>query len=158
MSNEQGPARVTRVAHSTVPLLRHVVYCSIATEGLGDIEVSRIVALAQRRNLVTNITGVLAFANGVFLQWIEGPRVQVERLMSSLHRDKRHHDIVTLIHTDEVRQRRYPNWDMQPVDAGDIRKILDDALSGSADVTTVGALKRVVALLEAKPLQSTGQS
>ena len=35
-----------------------------------------------------------------------------EALIADLHRDSRHHDIVTLDQSTELRERLYPHWDM----------------------------------------------
>jgi hypothetical protein len=142
---------------AALPLLCHVVYCSLATAGIDDADVRRIVASSQRHNLARNITGVLVFSGGVFFQWIEGPRVQIQRLMAILYRDSRHHDIVTLSETEEKRERLYPDWDMRQVEADDLRGVLHDALDNADDANNAAALERIIAQLDSGPLQSLGR-
>lgn len=157
MSDDSGQAQAANATHRPLPLLRHVVYCSLATRAMDEDEIGQLVALAQRHNLARNITGMLAFANGVFFQWIEGPRVQIERLMAILHRDPRHHDLVTLSESEEVRKRLYPDWDMQSVGADYIRQVIEDARSASDDAHNSAALDRMLAQLDAGPFETLGR-
>jgi hypothetical protein len=138
--------------------LETFVYCSRAAEGVDEAEVGRIVASAQRRNLSLGITGVLVFGSGVFFQWIEGPPAQMRELIARLHGDPRHRDVVTLDRSEEQRERLYPDWEMEPVEAGDIRAVLQDALGSAEDENNVAALRRILEHLASGPLESLGRS
>ena len=133
------------------------VYCSRAAEGVDDVEVGRIVEAAQRRNLARGITGVLVFGSGVFFQWIEGPASQMQNLIASLHRDPRHYDVVALDQSEEKRERLYPKWEMERVDADDIRAVLQDALGSAEDQNHVAALRRILEHLNLGSLDSLGR-
>lgn len=130
------------------PMLYTFVYCSRATEGVDDLEVDRIVEAAQRRNIARGITGVLVFGNGVFFQLLEGPAVEVQKLIANLHCDPRHCDVVSLDWSEERRERLYPNWEMERVEADDIRAVLNDALLSSEDQANVAALTRILKHLD----------
>lgn len=151
MFDEPGFPRADVPDDSSLPLLYHVVYCSRAADGVDGAEVGRIVASAQRHNPARGITGVLVFGSGVFFQWIEGPRAHIEQLMATLHGDARHHDIVSLSESEEVRERLYPNWDMEQVDADDIIEVLQDALDTTEDQDNIAALTRILAQLHSGP-------
>ena len=140
------------------PMLYTFVYCSRAAEGVGDVEVGHIVELAQRRNLARGITGVLVFGSGVFFQWIEGPAGQMKDLIASLHGDPRHYDVVSLDQSEEKRERLYPNWEMERVEADDIRAVLQDALGSAEDENNVAALRRILEHLASGRLASLGRS
>ncbi len=140
------------------PALYNFVYCSRAADGVDDVEVGRIVESAQRRNLSRGITGVLVFGSGVFFQWIEGPAAQMQNLIASLHGDSRHCDIVSLNRSEEKRERLYPNWEMEQVEADDIRAVLQDALGSAEDENNVAALRRILEHLASGPLDSLGRS
>jgi hypothetical protein len=141
-----------------LPLLYQIVYCSRAAEAVDDAAVARIVATSRRHNPGRGITGLLVFGSGVFFQWIEGPRAQIVQLMALLHSDPRHHDIVTLSETEEVRERVFPAWDMEQVDAGAIRDVLEDALGSTHDPDNIAALTRMMEKLEDGPLASLGRT
>ena len=134
------------------PMLYTFVYCSRATEGVDDAEVDRIVEAAQRRNIARGITGVLVFGNGVFFQLLEGPAVEVQKLIANLHCDPRHCDVVSLDWSEERRERLYPNWEMERVEADDIRAVLNDALLSSEHQADVAALTRILEHLDLAPL------
>jgi Sensors of blue-light using FAD len=130
------------------PMLYTFVYCSRATEGVDDLEVDRIVEAAQHSNIARGITGVLVFGNGVFFQLLEGPAVQVQKLIANLHCDPRHCDVVSLDWSEERRERLYPNWEMERVEADDIRAVLNDALENSEEQANVAALRRILEHLD----------
>ncbi|WP_348762475.1 BLUF domain-containing protein [uncultured Salinisphaera sp.] len=157
MFDEPGFERPAEPDNPELPLLYHVVYCSRAGAGVDEAEVDRIVEVSQRQNPERRITGVLMFAGGVFFQWIEGPRSQIKDLMAAIRADPRHHDIVSLSETEETRERLYPDWDMERVDAEDIREVLNDALDTAEDQNNVVALKRILSRLDSGPLDSLGQ-
>lgn len=138
--------------------LETFVYCSRASEGVDDNEVDRLIEFSQRRNVARGITGVLVFGSGVFFQWVEGPPAEVQKLIASLHGDSRHHDIVELDRSVDERERLYPGWEMERVDADDIRAVLRDALGSTEDENSVAALGRILEHLGSAPLDSLGRS
>jgi hypothetical protein len=139
-------------------LLHTFVYCSRAAQGVDKAEVDRIIEAAQRSNLARGITGVLVFGSGVFFQWIEGPPAQMQKLIANLHGDPRHYDVVALDQSEERRERLYPDWEMEQVQADDIRAVLQDALESAEDETNVAALKRILLHLDSGSLASIGRS
>jgi hypothetical protein len=141
---------------ATAPTLYTFVYCSRAADGVDDAEVNRLIETAQRHNRTCGITGVLVFGSGVFFQWIEGPAAEVRKLMANLHGDPRHYDIVALDQNEEKRERLYPNWQMERVDAEDIRDVLEDALESAEGEHNIAALKRIIDHLATRSLDSLG--
>jgi len=139
------------------PILDSFVYCSRAAEGVDNVEVDRIVEWSQRRNVERGITGILVFGSGVFFQWIEGPPLEVENLIASLHSDPRHYDIVPLDRNVEKRERLYPNWEMERVGADGIRAVLQEALESAEDENNVAALRRILKHLDVGPLDTLGR-
>jgi len=138
-------------------MLETFVYCSRAAEGVDAAEVTRLVAFSQARNVARHITGVLVFGSGVFFQWVEGPPAEVRTLIENLHADSRHHDIVTLDRSVELRERLYPHWEMEQVEASDIREVLKDALETAEDQNNIAALHRILAHLGAGALSDIGR-
>ena len=157
MFDEPGFARGADPESSEIAL-ETFVYCSRASESVGDVEVDRLIQFSQRRNVTRGITGVLVFGSGVFFQWIEGPPAEVQNLIASLHGDSRHHDIVELDRSVDTRERLYPGWEMERVEADDIRAVLRDALGSAEDENNVAALRRILEHLGSAPLVSLGRS
>jgi hypothetical protein len=132
-----------------LPTLYNLVYCSRAVAGLDEPAVERILELAQRRNPIHGITGLLVFGSGIFFQFLEGPRDHVTQLMSNIQRDTRHNTVVILSEGEEVRERLFPNWAMERVTSDDIRTVLEDALSAAEDKKSARALRRLLQHLDA---------
>jgi hypothetical protein len=143
---------------NAAPALYHFAYCSRAADGVDDAEVGRIVEAAQRNNLARGITGILVYGSGVFFQWIEGPATQIQKLIANLHGDSRHYDIVSLSQSEEECGRVYPNWEMEKVEAEDIRTVLQDALETAEDENNVATLKRILEHIASGPLNTLGLS
>jgi hypothetical protein len=152
MFDEYGIPHRVDFDETRLPELCHFVYCSRAAKGIDDAEVCRIVETSQRNNLANGITGVLVFGSGVFFQWIEGPAAEIKNLIATLHGDKRHYDIVSLSQSQEERERLYPNWDMEKVEAEDIRPVLQDALENAEDQNNRVTLTRILKQLDLGPL------
>jgi len=140
-----------------LPLLYNLVYCSRATAGVDDAAVARIIASARRHNPVYGITGLLVFGSGIFFQWLEGPRDNVRQLMARLEKDPRHENVVTLSEGEEVRERLFPNWDMELVTAVDVRDVLLDALSTATDARNEQALNGLLEELDSGQLSGLGK-
>ncbi len=130
------------------PVLCNLVYCSRASADVAEADVERIIAAARRHNPALGITGMLVFGSGVFFQWLEGPRSGLSQLMALLHADPRHHDMVVLNEVEEPRERLFPDWDMERVDAEAIREVLVDARDHAADARNVAALDALLADLD----------
>jgi len=131
-----------------MPLLTNVVYCSRATEGIDAAAVDHIIATSVRNNPRYGITGMLVFGEGVFFQWLEGPRASIERLMDLLRSDNRHGQIIMLSEVDESRERLFPQWDMELVGAEHIAAVLQDALNDVHDPHDNAALRALLAEVE----------
>ena len=131
------------------PALYNVVYCSRATPDVDEAAVQRIIATARRCNPEFGVTGMLVFGSGIFFQWLEGPRGNVTALMSRLRTDRRHDSIVLLSQVEEVRERLFPDWDMELVTSDHIRDVLQDALDSATDAQNAQALGVLLTELDA---------
>lgn len=140
------------------PLLYNVVYCSRATNGIDEAAVKRIIETAHRCNPVQGITGLLVFGSGIFFQWLEGPRDNVTQLMANIKADPRHQEIVPLSAVEEVRERLFPDWDMELVTSDDIRDVLVDALDTAKDANNIKALELLIEQLDSGELNGLGQA
>ena len=70
-----------------------------------------ILATSRERNKALNITGLLAYADGCFLQLIEGERSAVLKQYAVIASDNRHTD-VTILSSAKITQRTYTEWEM----------------------------------------------
>jgi hypothetical protein len=144
------------ISFSGLPLLYQTIYCSRTTAGVDEAAVARIIAEARRMNPARGITGLLVCGGGVFFQWIEGPRDNVMHLMDRIRADPRHEHVVMLSETEEVRERLFPEWDMELVSASEIRDVLIDALTDAEDEKNTASLSLILAHLEAGGIAELG--
>ena len=140
-----------------LPTLYNVVYCSRAAAQVDEAAVARIVATARRRNPALGITGLLVFGSGIFFQWLEGPREQVQQLMTVLRADLRHDNVVALSESEEIRERLFPDWAMELVTGEHIRDVLADALDSATDPRSAEVLTQLLAQLDTGPLAALAE-
>lgn len=145
-------------AEPGLSLIYSLVYCSRASAGIDEAAVANIIRAAQRDNPRQGITGLLVFGSGIFFQWLEGSREQVMGLMGRLRKDTRHNSIVQLSESEEVRERLFPDWDMELVGSEDIRDVLEDALSTAEDPSNVGTLRTLIQELDGGHLSGLKQA
>ncbi|MBC7609890.1 MAG: BLUF domain-containing protein [Polaromonas sp.] len=157
MSTTHRPQSDEPLSGHAFPLLFNMVYCSRATPGIDDAAVDRIIETARRWNPAQGITGLLVFGGGIFFQWLEGPRDNVTQLMANLKNDPRHEGIVLLSATEEVRERLFPDWDMELVTGADIRDVLQDALNEARDKNNAAALRLLLEQLDSGQLSGLGK-
>ncbi len=117
----------------TVKSLHNIVYCSRSVHSVDKEALEKIIATARHHNPRFGITGLLVFGSGVFFQWLEGPKDNVTSLFKMISADARHSDVVLLTQEDEFRERLFPNWDMELVEAEDISAVLEDAMHEATD-------------------------
>ena len=146
------------ISGHSLPLLYNLVYCSRATAGVDDAEVARILKVARQFNPAHGITGLLVFGGGVFFQWLEGPRDAVTQLLANLRNDPRHGSFVLLSEIEEVRERLFPDWDMELVTATDIRDVLLDAKGEAQDPKNAEALTQLLEQLDSDQLSELSQA
>lgn len=122
-------------------LVFNLVYASTISDGVSSADVDDIISASHRHNTIVGITGILVLGSGVFFQWIEGPKKEVMSLVKLIETDRRH-ELMTVLSTDEeIRERIFPSWDMELVDAEHILEVLHDALEAARDDRSVAALE-----------------
>lgn len=94
-------------------MLVRLLYAS-RTVDAGPEAIESILAQSREFNPANGITGVLCYGGGVFLQCLEGGRAEVNELYGHIVRDARHRD-VTLLHYEEILERRFGGWSMGQV-------------------------------------------
>lgn len=88
-----------------------LTYKSVATAKPSADDIEDLVAQARARNRRLDITGMLLFEDGHFLQTIEGPPAALEAVWSSIKRDSRH-DHIELLSEHIALERLFSNWDL----------------------------------------------
>ncbi|MCX7223004.1 MAG: BLUF domain-containing protein [Burkholderiales bacterium] len=95
-------------------MLVRLLYVSRAVDPEDTKAIQSILDSARDHNLSNGITGILCYGGGIYLQAIEGGRMQVNELYGHIVRDDRHKD-VALLHYEEITERRFSGWTMGQV-------------------------------------------
>ncbi len=88
-----------------------LIYVSRLAVGFGPNDVIKILDVSEQNNQKLGITGALCYDPRSFLQCLEGPRDQVNKLYNTIIRDERHTD-VTLLYYADVEERAFGEWSM----------------------------------------------
>ncbi len=87
------------------------VYVSTATELFKDDELHQLLEASRRKNALLDITGLLLYKDGSFMQFLEGPKEPVLKLLSVIRDDPRHHSMIVILQ-EEHRGREFEAWSM----------------------------------------------
>ena len=88
-----------------------LMYSSRAVERMTAASLEQILDDAREGNKARGVTGVLIYADGVFMQILEGDEGVVREVMASIERDSRH-DAVKVFHESSVEKRAFGSWSM----------------------------------------------
>jgi hypothetical protein len=94
------------------PLMYSLTYISSANRLYSDEELKGLADLSTRNNLRYDITGVLLYKGGSFMQLLEGTEESVRTLYSIIGCDTRHRGLIRLLQ-GSIDERRYPGWPMR---------------------------------------------
>jgi hypothetical protein len=88
-----------------------LIYVSSATEPLGEQALVELLDQSRKRNRSLNVTGMLLYADGNFIQVLEGETVDVYAIYESILNDSRNHGNIA-IEKEPIEQRDFPDWSM----------------------------------------------
>ena len=78
------------------------------------------------------------------MQWLEGTKEEIATLMLSIKQDPRHFDLHVLSDVEDMRERIFPEWTMNFVNADEITDVLSRALRNAKDVGSIQALRSLL--------------
>ncbi|MFK7804036.1 MAG: BLUF domain-containing protein [Anaerolineae bacterium] len=88
-----------------------LIYVSAAHHSMSEDELFTLLEKSKANNKAKNITGILLYHQENFFQLLEGNKDDVMELYQIIERDKRHTQVLPLIH--EVADKRdFPDWSM----------------------------------------------
>ena len=99
-------------------MLVRLLYCSRAVDTSPEA-IEAILSQSRQHNPVSGITGILCYGGGIFLQAIEGGRMQVSELFGHIMKDPRHKDVAVL-EFEEIDERRFGGWSMGTVNVSKV--------------------------------------
>jgi len=135
--------------------LFQIVYTSTAAESFGRKELMELLKGTVQRNTRAEITGLLLYQGGTFMQALEGEETAVIPLFAKISRDPRHHHVIPLIHAP-IEHRYFPNSAMafRDLDSQELRNLpgysefLNTPLNGDLLANDIPACKRLLLLFK----------
>jgi hypothetical protein len=110
-----------------------IAYVSAASEAMTDEDISEILVHARANNVRLELTGVLLYRQGRFIQILEGPDETVLDRYAVIAADPRHRSIHK-ISEEPVGARQFPDWTMgfRPLTDAAVKKLpgFDDYFDG----------------------------
>jgi len=76
-----------------------------------DNELIDILKVARSRNAENDVTGVLLYSDGTFIQVLEGGADRVDQVFESISNDKRHKNLIKLVDSN-LDKKHFPDWNM----------------------------------------------
>ena len=111
-----------------------IAYVSTAHILLKDDDLDSLLSKSRHNNLEHDITGLLLYKDGTFIQVIEGAESNIRRLYNNIQRDRLHHSVTTLL-DEPIMERIFPNWQMGYArlrsfpDVQGFTRVLEDAVA-----------------------------
>jgi hypothetical protein len=91
--------------------LHALVYVSTASHRLSPAEVNHLLERARARNAQQQVTGVLLYSHGNFMQYLEGPAAGIANVYQFIKADRQHHGIIELLR-EPITAREFSDWSM----------------------------------------------
>lgn len=130
-------------------MLHRIVYVSRAVAPFDD-DLLPLLDWCHEVNPSLDVTGVLCFLDGVYMQYIEGDESMLDPLFQRIRKDSRH-ESVTCLERRAIRQRAFPEWRMKLLEWDERSKAIFRSFSpGSrldlfaSDPTTAAPLVRAL--------------
>ena len=101
-------------------MLHVVCYISNSMHFMSPKELERLFSYAKNENAKKDITGLLLFSEGTFVQVLEGENKTVNFLFESIMRDRRH-DHVTIMMDRPIEKRLFDSYETNSVLFGDLQ-------------------------------------
>jgi hypothetical protein len=88
-----------------------LIYASSAVQLMSQEELITLLTKAREKNKSLNITGMLLYKDGNFLQILEGPEAEVTALFDTIKRDPRHRGVIRIMKR-AIEARQFSEWEM----------------------------------------------
>ena len=92
-------------------MLKSLIYISSSVSVMNKTELSNILNVSRKNNDPLDITGILVYYDGTFVQVLEGKQEAVDLIFSKILFDDRHKN-VTLLNEEMIDQREFGAWEM----------------------------------------------
>lgn len=132
--------------------MKYLLYASSGIREFGPDDINDILEVSRRNNAEAGVSGMLLYAMGNFIQYIEGEEREIDLLYARIADDPRHRQI-TVLNEGGTDVRQFPDWTMgyKPLDREDLDRIgrfdlnrdsLDARLTGEMPKVVVGMMRQ----------------
>jgi len=91
--------------------MKQLAYISTAVKLMSDEQLLEILKVARKRNAEHDVTGVLLYSEGTFIQALEGDDDAIYEIFDLIECDHRHKNIIKLV-DKPLHERNFPDWSM----------------------------------------------
>ena len=109
--DDPGADRTDRARQRPNSDLWAIVYVSKAARPLTRDDLVHVLEGARRRNLDEGITGVLLYADGYFMQYLEGPEAGLHKVYGLIKTHPLHYGLIDLVR-EPIAAREFAEWSM----------------------------------------------
>ena len=88
-----------------------LLYLSVASVRLAQNDLTNLLGTCRQYNAAHGLTGLLIYANGHWIEFLEGDQKDVDGLMTQIEQDPRHRDI-EVIEKGTASAREFQDWSM----------------------------------------------
>jgi len=128
-------------------MLYNLCYVSSSKASLTAKDLEHLFHVNKRNNMELNISGILVYNNGNFLQILEGEKQKIDSLYKKISKDHRHSDIIKLISTS-INERIFKDYENGFIIVNDIKKLkqLENYLNWlkEAEIKSVDKVIRII--------------
>ncbi len=126
--------------------LTQLIYVSSAVQPFTDQQLKDLLIMARDANGEHEVTGLLLYKSGNFMQVIEGSEDKIDQLYRNIMADPRHTGIIPLMQ-EPIEHREFSDWSMG------FKKLSPEEVEGFSDFLTSdpedeGALGNAKAVLQ----------
>ena len=89
--------------------MKNIVYVSTAVKLMHENQLLDILHNSRLHNAALNISGVLLYSEGTFIQVLEGKDTVIDALYSRIQADQRHKNIITII-DEPIVEKGFGQW------------------------------------------------
>lgn len=107
--------------------LIQVLYASKSKQNLTLDSINKILEVSRKNNNQNNVTGILLYRNGEFLQLLEGDKFDVYFTLKKIREDERHTNL-EIFHEAEIEDRLFDKWSMAFKTEQDFNPELDNRI------------------------------
>jgi hypothetical protein len=105
-------------------MMIYLVYVSSAVTPFTRSELSDLLGKSRVNNAALDVSGILLYKDGNFMQVLEGEQTVVQTLYEKVSKDPRHRGLLTLLH-GPLAERQFQDWSMgfRDLNAADVLAI-----------------------------------